>query len=276
MSLERSLLIFIDIKNNNMEEKENLSKLKLKQVEQKFPTTKPSNNIVPINCPSCNTTPAIENVNIHDKIAKCGSCGTVFSFAEEIKHLAQTNDKVEEEVIVRPAGIEKSYFHDELELTMKQPTGGFWIVMTFLMAFFAGLVYLLHIKKGIPIYWPAGLGGMALLFYYKYLNKDNDKIYTTVDDKYLSVQYRPKYFSKDKLIATNEIEQLYVKTVASNYYILYAVLDTPEGQKHVKILQYLDSRNKARYMEREIEKYLGIEDRRLPEESSPPTGIHLG
>ncbi|MEM6963313.1 MAG: hypothetical protein AAF573_01020 [Bacteroidota bacterium] len=260
-----------------MEEKESLSKLKLKQTERTFPTTKPSDKIVPVSCPSCSTSPAIEDVNIHDKIAKCGSCGTVFSFAQEVNHLAQSNNnQAEEEVIVRPVGIEKSYFHDELELTMQQPTGGFWILMIFFMAFFAGLFYLVHLKKGIPIYWPLGFGSMALLFYYKYLNKNNDKIYTTVDEKYLSIQYRPKYFSKDKLIPAQEIEQLYVKTLASNYYSLYAIQNTPEGQKHVLLIQYLDSRNKARYMEREIEEYLGIEDKRLPEESTPVAGIHLG
>ncbi len=249
-----------------MEEHKDLHKIKLTQVERQFPTTKPKKNIVPVNCPSCNATPAKEDINIHDKIAKCGSCATVYSFDSEVKHLAKTNEKVEQEDVARPAGIEKSYFHDELELTMKQPTGGLWIVLVFTMAFFAGLFYIVHIKEGIPFYWSSGFLGLALLSYYKYWNSPNDKIYMTVDEKFLSVQYRPKYFEKDKMIRSQEIDQLYVKTLASNYYSLYAVVNAPEGQKHIKVIKYLETRNKARYLEREIEKYLGIEDRRLPEE----------
>ena len=107
---------------------------------------------------------------------------------------------------------------------------------------------------------------MSLFFFYKYWNSPNEKIYTIIDDEYLSIAYRPKNFRKDKLIPSQEIEQLYVKTIASNYYTVYAIQNSPEGQKHVKVIPYIDTRNKARYIELEIEKYLGIEDRRLPEE----------
>lgn len=249
-----------------MKEKKELSKLKLKQVEQTFPTTKPNENIIPVNCPSCNTAPTNDDINIHDKIAKCGNCSTVFSFEKDVKDLAQNNEQVEQEIIVRPFGIEKSYFHDELELTMEQPTGGGWIALCILTAFFAGLIYMIHIKEGIPIYWPAGILGFALYFFYKYWNKANEKIYTIIDERFLSVQYRPKNLVKDKMVATQEIEQLYTKTIASNYYSLYAVLNTPEGQKHERLIKYINTRNKARYIELELEKYLGIEDLRLPEE----------
>lgn len=249
-----------------MEEKEEVSKLKLKQVERSFPTTKPQNNIIPVNCPSCNASPAIENINIHDKIVKCGSCATVFSFEQEVKHLAQLNETIAPEIVVRPAGIEKSYFHDELELSMKQPTGDVWIALAIGMVFIAGLIYLVSLKKGFSVYWPAGMVGLALCFFYKYWNSPKEKIYANIDAEYLTIQYRPNNFVKDKLIANREIEQLYTKTLASNYYSLYAVLNTREGQKHVELIKYMDTRNNARYIELELEKYLGIEDRRLPEE----------
>lgn len=249
-----------------MEEKESLSKLKLEQVEQSFPTTKPQKNIISVNCPSCNATPAIENINIHDKIVKCGSCATVFSFDQEVKKMVELNATTEPEVVVRPAGVEKSYFHDELELSMKQPTGGLWIALTFSLVFFAVLFYIVHLEKGIPIYWSTGMLGLGLLFFLKHRNSSNEKIYTNIDEEYLTIQYRPKNLVKDKTIATQEIEQLYIKTIASNYYSLHAVLNTREGQKHVQLIKYLDNRNKARFIELEVEQYLGIEDRRLPEE----------
>lgn len=249
-----------------MERKKELSKLKLKGVDQTFPTTKPLANIISISCPSCGSIPSIDQINIHDKIAKCEDCSTVFSFQQEVKNLNELNEKEEPEIVVRPAGIEKSYFHDELELTMNQPTGGGWIAMGIAMAFIAGLAYLVFLKGELPIYPFVGLSGIALFFFYKFWNKANEKIYTVIDDKYLSIQYRPKNLIKDKIIEVEEIEQLYTKTIASNYYSLYAVLNTQEGQKHEKLISYIDTRNKARYIELELEKYLGIEDRRLPEE----------
>lgn len=248
-----------------MEEKENLSKLKLK-VDSSFPTTKPNENIIRLSCPSCEKPIDMEHININDKIAKCGSCAAVFSFEKEVKNLAQAAEKMEEENIVRPAGVDKSYFHDELELTMKQPTRGTWIFFTVMSAFFAVLFYLVHQKKGIPIYWPSGFGGLVIFFLYKFWNSPNEKVYLYVDEEYLSIQHRPKNFVKDKMIATQEIEQLYTQNMGAQYYRLFAILNTNEGQKHVKLITYIDSRNKARFIEREVEKYLGIEDRRVPEE----------
>jgi len=254
-----------------MKEKESQSKLKLKLDNSSFPTTKPKDNIIRVTCPSCNEPSEMEHINIHDKIAKCGSCAAVFSFEEEVKTLMQSKEKIQEENIVRPAGIEKSYFHDELELSMTQPTGGVWILLTFFCAFFAGLFYLLHVSKGMPLLFPIGSLGIALFSLYKYLNRENEKIFLIVDDNYLSKQYRPKYFMKDKMIPTQNIEQLYIKTLGANYFQLYAITNSREGQKHEKLLSYINNRNKARYLEREIEQHLGIEDVRVPEEQIIPT-----
>jgi len=253
-----------------MEEKEGQSKIEYKKVDQPFPTTKPQKNIISVCCPKCAEPAEMEHINIHDKIAKCGSCATVFSFQQKVKNAAEQIINLEKENLVRPAGIEKSYFHDELELNMKQPTGGMWIVLTIFAVFFAGLFYLIHFKKGAPIYLPFGFGAFGLFTLYKYWNSSNERIFVVADEEYLSIQYRPKNLVKDKNIATREIDQIYVKTLASNYYSLYAIVNTREGQKHEKLITYIADRNKARYIEREIEKHLGIEDRRVPEEQFIP------
>ena len=253
-----------------MEEKEGQSKLKLEKIKKPFLTTKPQEDIIRISCPSCNEPTTTDNINIHDKIAKCGSCAAVFSFQKEIKNLSQQIEKVEEENLVRPAGVEKSYYHDELELTMEQPNSSGWIAMVIFSVFFAGLFFLLYWEKGLPLFVPSSFAGLSLYFFYKYWNRKNEKIFVVVDDEYLSVQYRPNNLVKDRFVNTQEVEQIYVKCLASNYYSLYAILNTPEGQKHFKLITYIGNRNKARYIEREIEMHLGIEDRRVPEEQ-----IHL-
>jgi len=44
------------------------------------------------------------------------------------------------------------------------------------------------------------------------------------------------------------------------------IVDDPNGQKHVELIKSVNSRTQAKYIEQEIEKYLGIKDRRVPDE----------
>ena len=46
------------------------------------------------------------------------------------------------------------------------------------------------------------------------------------------------------------------------------IVNEPTGQKHIELISNVDSRSKAKYIEQEIEKYLGIKDRRVPDENS--------
>ena len=264
-----------------MKENKPIQPTKFKPVElgQELPEMKSNKNVVKISCPSCGTPTEPADINIQDKIAKCGNCASVFSFQKEVAQIIVASETKEKESgvnreVVRPAGIDIDYYKDEMELTMVQPTGGGWIAMAFLTAFFSILLYLVHVKKGIPIYWPAGIASFMVFFIYKQWNSVNEKIFITVDETYLQIRYRPKNFIKDKMIPSNELEQIYIKNIpGSNYYSVYAIVNSLEGQKHQKIVTYVDSRSKARYIEQQIEDHLGIEDRRVPEENTETSGI---
>ncbi|MEL6846689.1 MAG: hypothetical protein AAFP02_26080, partial [Bacteroidota bacterium] len=187
--------------------------LELEKLKQEFPTTKPEaeENVLRPACPSCGTTAGAEHINIQDKIAKCGGCGAVYSFQQELGGIQSTTETASEkrEQVMRPAGLEVDFFQGELEFSMVQPTGGGWIVMSVLTAFFAILLYLIHVKKGISIYWPGGFASLVTFFVYKQWNSRNEKIYITVDDVYLHIKYRPKNFIKDKRIPVKDLDQLY-------------------------------------------------------------------
>ena len=44
------------------------------------------------------------------------------------------------------------------------------------------------------------------------------------------------------------------------------IVNDLKGQKHVELIKSVNSRTKAKYIEQEIEKQLGITDRRVPDE----------
>ena len=92
------------------------------------------------------------------------------------------------------------------------------------------------------------------------------KIHIGIDNRFLSIERRPKKFIQDKLYAINEIDQIYTKKL-DGLNAVYMIVNGDNGQKHVKLITRLDSLSKARYLEQEIEKHLGIVDREVPEET---------
>jgi len=85
------------------------------------------------------------------------------------------------------------------------------------------------------------------------------KVYITMDDVYLNIQWRPKKLIKDKRFLVRDIEQIYIKKL-NGYHNVVMMVNQPSGQKQVTLLS-VRSLSKARFLEQEIEKYLKIEDR---------------
>lgn len=63
-----------------------------------------------------------------------------------------------------------------------------------------------------------------------------------------------------------EIDQWYVKTTGEDA-SSNMIVNGADGQKHVAIAPLMVGKSKVRFLEQEIEKYLKIEDRKVPEES---------
>lgn len=215
-------------------------------------------------CPSCEEEVSADHLNLQNMVAKCGSCHVIFSIEEELEDLKVKKEMKQE--IIRPEGIDLFYYKDDLDITIQQHIQGvdaFGLAMFPILACFFILIYF---AKGMPIIFPIVSTLGAAYFIYRALNYSGNKTYIDVSDKFLSIKSRPKNFKKDKTYAVNEIDQLYLKHAVdgSGYYSIYMIINGMEGQKHIKLLT-LNTLSKAKYLEQEIERYLHIEDRKVPE-----------
>ena len=220
-----------------------------------------------LNCPSCSEPTPAKNINIHDQVAKCEHCNAVYSFQGQLDTIKEKDHPKQE--LIRPAGIDMFYFQDELDIAVKQPMTNFeiisWIavMLVFFVAFISTMLYFdrgegliaLTISWIITILGSAGLSN----------GRSKHKVYLSTDNGQLHVHWRPKKFIKDKTYQINEIDQFYVSN-AGGTMSLRMIVNSINGQEHVKLLTNLQSVSKAKFLEQELEKYLGIPNKKVPEE----------
>lgn len=232
-------------------------KLDLKDIKNELPKV-----FSKVHCPSCNEPVVADNLSLQNNVAKCSGCNVIFSIGEEIKSVNASTEIKQD--IFRPEGIELFHFRDDLDITVNGQLmhwfDGLGIVLFFGIALFSTLFYFtdVPISPFIPIMSTIGL----FYFLYKISDFAKSKTYIDVNNKYLSIKYRPKNFRKDKTYKVDEIDQLYIKNVGG--YAIYLVINDLEGQKHEKLIA-VKSISKAKYLEQEIERYLNIENRVVPE-----------
>ena len=238
-----------------------------------LPKVEPESEVQKINCPSCGNPVSADNLNIQTNIAKCTNCDGIFSIGEQVEKLSNQN-KISQEIL-RPEGVELTYFQDELDISVEQPWGTFeQIFMSFFpfflimitSAFVEGISPSPIAKAGLITIWLASIIGY---FAYFFIRKKH-KIYFHIDDQYLSIERRPKKFIKDKKFAIQDIDQVYIKSIVSSSGAkgagIFMIVNDAKGQKKVELIKKVSSRTKAKFIEQEIEKYLGIKDRRVPDE----------
>lgn len=231
-------------------------KLKLKDLSFEPP------KFAKINCPSCNAKTPAENINITDKIAKCMSCDVVFPIQETIEgFLKKKNTKQE---VIRPEGVEIFKYEDELDLSINQPLTLVDALPFIFIPLLPIIITLAYYTKEISIYGPLIAWAISMIPIINIINRHRHKIHINVDDQYLDVQWRPNKLIRNKRYAIDEIDQIYTKG-GSGTNIVYMITNGIEGQKHVRLL-WVDSLSKARFIEQEIERHLGIKDREIPEE----------
>ncbi len=236
-------------------------KLELKKIKKDFPKT-----FKKVSCPSCTNEVEADNLNLQNSIAKCSSCNVIFSIEEEVEDV-KTKKEMKQEIL-RPEGIDLFYFKDDLDITVQQHIQGFvaFGLMIFpLAALFLTFIYFFG-EKNLHLSVPIILSSIAVYFIYKGINSSENKTFIHINDKFLNIQSRPKNLKKDKSYDADEIDQLYLKhaTDGSGYYSIYMIINSIEGQKHEKLIT-VNTLSKAKYLEQEIERYLNIEDRAVPE-----------
>lgn len=225
-----------------------------------------------LTCPACHHLIKADDININKLVAKCANCAQVFSF--ENSHARELTGYSRPEMLI-PQGLEVLKLTDEMDvqvnwfrtierssLTFTLTFALIWnlILLPFvLMAIFTGAYALLlftslHLLVGI---------GMLLRLLAIFVNTTH----VNVSRRFLEIQTSPlpSLFRKNRKIPAEEITQLYVtKYVESRTngrpniaYALHAIL------KNGKKLKLVNGMNEStqKYLEYEIESFLGITDR---------------
>ena len=243
---------------------EALQKVKLPELTVDLPK-----DYLEVCCPSCDNTIVAADMNIHDKVAKCGQCNVLFPIHNEINSLSQTLDltpvSVSKAPVNRPVGIDIFRYKGELDFTYQEMRGPFLVIASLSLLLFASLSTFLFLKGEISIWFPISLWIPAILtIIYASISTTST---LNIDGERLTIKKRPKKMSKDQVYLVQEIDQLYTKLSSDTASpSVYAIINSSDGQKHVHLASF-NTRSKAQYLEQEIEDHLGIPDRPVPEAS---------
>ncbi len=220
-----------------------------------------------VTCPKCQANILGDGININDKIAKCDTCGVVFSFEKEISQLTKHQHAKQE--IFRPDGVDVFQFKNELDFTIQQPYSILEGLLGGIGIPFALLFTLFFIGKGGLFFIPALIFWLMSAYpIYSWINHSKRKIYVNIDKRSINIKWKPKNLHKDKSYDRADVAQLYIKrNPNTGHHDVYMIINGLEGQKHVKLIPNLDSKSKARYLEQEIEKHLGVIDIAVLEET---------
>lgn len=232
-------------------------KYKLEELEFDLPV-----DYTKLSCPSCSSDILSDDININDKIAKCGSCHAIFPFHKEIEYLLAPDTARQE--IIRPEGIDIFRFRDNIELTVKQPLT---VLETILISLASALIFLIVVGlvEGLPSLVLGGLFGGIITILYALIQHYRHKIHLTISQRFLTVKWKPRKHISEKTYLVEDIDQIYLRNTPVGLAV-FMIVNSANGQKHVKLIPKVSSISKAKYLEQEIEKYLGIEDKRVPEE----------
>lgn len=221
-----------------------------------------SGSYVHLHCPSCGTESKADNIDLSSKLVKCHACHVVYSAGPVLKKLEMEEAREE---VTKPEGVDNYTYKDGFEMEIDQPWSALEIILMSMLPFFVLISTIIYFKKGISYLWPAAAWTAAVYSIISLISRKKHKVFIHIDERYLSLIWKPSKLMPSKKFRTPEIEQVYVSPSNGMHYVKL-VTNGLKGQKHHHLIGGFSSPSTARYIEQEIEKYLDIEDRRLPEE----------
>lgn len=233
-------------------------------------SSKDKNSGTKIVCPSCANPVQATDINIQDKIAKCGSCHEVFSFQHVMDIVFPKTVSNKKPILGKPEDIDISQYKDELNISVINYSD--WIA---LILFLIGMATLfgsfIAAMEGRPSII-ASLFGLATFSssIFRFIRYRENKARIDVDERYVYIRKDPPPFGRIKKYNRSDVRQFYSKFYGGNgssMYHLYMIVDSSEGQKHIKVTPYLKSHTRALYLEQELENFLGLPDERVLEEA---------
>ncbi|MEM7102663.1 MAG: hypothetical protein AAF502_05960 [Bacteroidota bacterium] len=182
-----------------------------------------------------------------------------------------------QEIYVIPPGIEVLRMFSQLEVSVDWRKAGKHWVFWFSFIWNAIMAFILLVTVGtgsgfvMLFLIPFFLAGMYML--YSSIGFLINKTYINVTGEKISVEHKPIKFliQRDKHFASEEVKQLYVKKYeigSQNDQPVYAYSLEMElkNKKTIPLIKQFHSADTARYVEQQIEHFLGIKDRETKEE----------
>ncbi len=228
-------------------------------------------------CPNCTTEVQSDNLNLAGKIAKCGSCNSIFSFQNELDELLSPQEVITQNVDTQKA--KKPKVGNQKDIDIYEYAGELSIdVVDYndILALSASFLSLPMIPIGAGVYGDTGnyfplIIGIAffVIAVLRFIKYRENKSLIDVDATHLRVSSTQKYFYRKKEYLNANIRQFYTKANPNGggYFNVFMIYDGPEGEEHVKITPMTKSRSRALYVEQSLESFLDIEDKVVAEET---------
>lgn len=225
-----------------------------------------------LHCPKCEHEIVSDDINIDRGLAKCKNCNNVFTFEQNLRSAPLRKRKE----VLMPEEVEIDEYEDEMTIFYKwrkaKGISPFFIffglvwngfLIPFILAAIASGTW--QILLGISLHVMVGIGFLVFI-----LSRLMNTTYITVDDYELSIEHRPiaiPYFHKNQYYDVRAIEQLYAKKYVSHTtngvpVHAYAVVAKFDNGEELEIIKGLKSKNKALFIEQEIEIFLGMKDKK--------------
>lgn len=228
-----------------------------------------------LNCPDCNSSIKVDDVDLVKTIAKCKDCHNIFQFNKELHQggqLVSLDDATEKhEIFEIPPGIEFLKLMSELEIRVRwSKVSKFHLPFAAISGnaiIYVVIFFLMSWKSlGILLFLPVILLGFYML--YLSLGYLLNSTYINVDEKKISIQHRPLGFmlKKDLFIVPEDIDQFFVKRYQINKggdhpIFAFSLNIKFTNGKTYQLLKGLNSEKRGQFIEQEIERFLGIKDK---------------
>lgn len=229
-----------------------------------------------LHCPHCKTLIKADDINIDKLVAKCAKCDHVFSFG----HAPRALIGYSRPDMLIPSGLEVLKLQNELDIQVDWyraiPRSSFTFTLVFTLMW--NLILLPFVVASIAtgtysiLAFTSAHLAVGLIFLYRMFSVFLNTTHVNVSRRYLELKTTPlpTPFRRDRKIPTDSIEQLYVtKYVESrtngnpNYaYSLYAILK--DGEK-IRLAKGMNLETQ-KYLEYEIESFLGIKNEEVKDE----------
>lgn len=219
-----------------------------------------------LECPTCGASIVADDVNLDRLVAKCRSCDSVFAFSPEASGAALERTAPRGPVEM-PKRFRVERLGSELKITRRWFSPIFFflvffcllwdgfLVVWYLNAGAAGIVFMLfpliHVGVGV---------GLSYFTVCGFVNSTH----VAANYESLRVRHGPLPWPGNRDVPRLDIDQLFTKEKVtqgkngpSRTYELHAKL---RSGKDVKLVSGLTEPDHARYMEQELERFLGIRD----------------